>query len=255
MNYPQPKQSKILVIGETCIDRYTWGSCDRLSPEAPVPIFRAVNATTKAGMAANVASNIESLGQMTNFVTNESKIMKTRFIDFKSKQHVLRVDESDSCELIDVDQLDVFLNDQYDATVISDYNKGFLSPTVLTKIIPKLPKPVFVDSKKRDLSFFEGCVLKINKSEQNLASDLPINCDLVITLGDKGAEWKGTVYPAEKVHDVFDVCGAGDTFLAALVVHFCQFKNIKEAVVFANKCARVTVQRSGVYSVTLTDVS
>ena len=39
MDYPQQKQSKILVIGETCIDRYVEGSCDRISPEAPVPIL------------------------------------------------------------------------------------------------------------------------------------------------------------------------------------------------------------------------
>jgi D-beta-D-heptose 7-phosphate kinase/D-beta-D-heptose 1-phosphate adenosyltransferase len=205
-------------------------------------------------MGSNVASNIKTLGQCASFLTNKSKIMKNRLIDAKSKQHVLRVDENDTCEPIDINKLDVFLENEYDAIVISDYDKGFLPSASLKKIIPKLSGLIFVDSKKRDLSFFEGCILKINKSEQNLASRMPENCELIVTLGDKGAEWQGKVYPAENIHDVFDVCGAGDTFLAALVVHYCQFKNIEGAVMFANKCARVTVQRSGVHSVSLIDV-
>lgn len=254
MDYPQQKQSKILIIGETCIDRYTRGACNRLSPEAPVPVFRAIDTTTKAGMAANVNSNIVSLGQSSTFITNKQKIIKTRLIDIKSKQHVLRVDEKDSCEELNVKDLDDLLCEKYDATIISDYNKGFLSADTLSKIINKLPKPIFVDSKKRDLSPFEGCILKINDRERDLATFIPSNSKLVVTLGNLGAEWDKTIYPAEKIHDVFDVCGAGDTFLAALVVHYCQFKNIKDAVIFANKCASITVQKSGVYSIELEDI-
>ena len=255
MDYRQPKQSKILIIGETCIDQHTWGVCDRLSPEAPVPIFRSLSTSTKTGMASNVASNVTSLGQTVRFVTNESKIMKTRFIDAKSKQHILRVDECDFCEQINIDELHTFLTDEYDATIVSDYNKGFLPQSVLSEIISHLPRPIFVDSKKRDLSMFEDCTLKINKSERDLATLMPDCCDLVITLGSQGAEWDNKIYSAEIIHDVFDVCGAGDTFLASLAVHYCQFKSMEQAVMFANKCASLAVQKSGVYSVTLDDIT
>ena len=96
----------------------------------------------------------------------------------------------------------------FDGTLISDYNKGFLTHSTLVKIIPMLPKPIFVDSKKKDLSAFSDCILKINKHEFETSSIRPADCELIVTMGDKGAKWKGRIYPAQKVHDVFDVCGA-----------------------------------------------
>ena len=110
----------------------------------------------------------------------------------------------------------VSLKNDFDGTVFSDYNKGILPHSTLSKIIRQLPKPVFVDSKKRDLSAFSDCIIKINKVERESASILPADCEIITTLGEKGAKWKGSIYPSQKVHDVFDVCGAGDSFLAAL---------------------------------------
>ena len=69
MDYPQQKHSKILVIGETCLDRYVFGTCERISPEAPVPILNtSSDPLVKKGMAANVATNIMSLGQEADLV-------------------------------------------------------------------------------------------------------------------------------------------------------------------------------------------
>ena len=79
MDYPRPKQSKILVIGETCIDRYVEGHCERISPEAPVPILSMSNTFLRQGMATNVATNVNTLGQDSVLITNSNKIIKTRY--------------------------------------------------------------------------------------------------------------------------------------------------------------------------------
>ena len=254
MDYPQPKQSRILVIGETCIDRYFLGTCERLSPEAPVPVLKVDNEKTKKGMASNVASNIVSLGQNCHVLTNKSSIVKTRFIDTRSKQHILRVDLSDTCEPLEVEEFQNIFLGEYDATIISDYNKGFLPENVLEKIIHLLPKPVFVDTKKKDLSFYENCVIKLNESESKQVHNMPNNSNLVVTLGDRGAKFKDVTFSTNKC-EVIDVCGAGDAFLASLVVHFCQFKDGSGAIKFANICARVTVQKIGVHSVSIDELS
>src|SRR5688500_1672950 len=53
---------KVLVFGDIMLDRYWWGSVDRISPEAPVPVVRVAKTTLIAGGAANVAANIAGLG-------------------------------------------------------------------------------------------------------------------------------------------------------------------------------------------------
>ena len=254
MDYPRQRQSKILVIGETCLDRYVFGLCERISPEAPVPILSTNSSVIiKKGMASNVATNIVSLGQETDLVTNNTEIIKTRFIDKKTNQQILRVDEFDYCDPIIRSHLDLHLVNDYSATVISDYNKGFLTPEFLKRIIPKLPHPVFVDTKKRDMSPFENCIIKINESESGEIKNLPDSAKLIVTIGSRGAKHAGEILTTDPC-EVIDVCGAGDTFLSALAVHYCQFNNIRDAIRFANKCARVTVQKTGVYNVALEDL-
>ena len=71
---------KILLIGDSCIDIYHYGSVERISPEAPVPIFKLLNQETKPGMAGNVRENFRALGVSTMFVSSE-KSTKTRLID------------------------------------------------------------------------------------------------------------------------------------------------------------------------------
>ena len=59
-NIPQQKQYKVIVIGETCIDKYVYGRCTRLSPEAPVPVMEYIRTETAEGMASNVRANLLS---------------------------------------------------------------------------------------------------------------------------------------------------------------------------------------------------
>jgi sugar/nucleoside kinase (ribokinase family) len=72
---------------------------------------------------------------------------------------------------------------------------------------------------------------------------------LIVTHGEHGAEWNGWVYPAEIVGEVTDVCGAGDTFLSGLVAEYIRTNNIEQAIIFAQKCASIVVQKPGVATV------
>ena len=53
---------RFLVIGDSCTDKFIYGKCERICPEAPVPVFSPVKTKTNGGMAANVKANVEALG-------------------------------------------------------------------------------------------------------------------------------------------------------------------------------------------------
>jgi bifunctional ADP-heptose synthase (sugar kinase/adenylyltransferase) len=234
------KRFKILLIGDSCLDEYHYGTCDRLSPEAPVPVLQINRKTTKPGMAANVYENLRAFNCDVDFKTNTETIVKTRYIDSRSGQHLLRVDNDVAVRPF-AHVLDL---ESYHAVVISDYNKGFVDYDVIESLRRHFKGPMFVDTKKTDLARLEGCYVKINSLENSLAKTLP--SELIVTLGKHGARYKDIIYPAPGV-EMFDVCGAGDTFLAALVVEFLNTDNIVDAIVFANQAASIAVQHSGVY--------
>ena len=64
------KKSKILIIGDAMLDKYTFGSTNRISPEAPVPIFKIEKEVLKPGGAANVAANVRSLDMQADLIAN-----------------------------------------------------------------------------------------------------------------------------------------------------------------------------------------
>ncbi len=93
MDIQQRKFWKILLIGDHCLDIYHYGVCDRLSPEAPVPVLKQTKVEIKMGMSSNVASNLRSFGIEVDHQKNETTIKKHRFIDSRFNQHILRFDE------------------------------------------------------------------------------------------------------------------------------------------------------------------
>jgi len=158
---------KILVIGDSCIDRYHYGFCERMSPEAPVPVFKHQSFEDKKGMAANVSENFKSLGMSSKLITNKELIVKSRYIDKKTKQHLLRVDEGEisSVEPLKIDEIRENLKD-YDAIIFSDYNKGFITDGLVKEIVQKNKNiKFFVDSKKKDLSCYEKCIKRLMKKK------------------------------------------------------------------------------------------
>ena len=161
---PPQTQLKILLIGDSCTDRYNIGTVDRLSPEAPVPVIKIVESYDVSGMAANVHDNLTNLNCWIAFITNREDIVKTRYIDQRSGQHLLRVDDEPAIEPWDGD-IGSLSWETYDAVVISDYNKGFLTYQHIEQIIRNFQGPVFIDTKKTDVGRFQGAWVKINELE------------------------------------------------------------------------------------------
>lgn len=253
------RQYNVLLIGDSCVDEWVYGSCDRLSPEAPVPVLKYEQKQSAPGMAANVFENFKSLGINVNFLTNKEKITKTRYIDSRSNQQIVRVDTEPDVNPLHPSQLQMaLLHNTYDAVVISDYNKGFLPNTeTISYIASRYPDTkVFVDTKKTNLpTEFNNVIYKINKKEfESLnSSTIPNSKNVIVTMGANGALWNKKQYSTEIVR-TFDVTGAGDTFLSALVFYYIQLPSMEESISFANKSAAISVQNPGTYTLTMDDV-
>ena len=243
----QQKQLKVLLVGDSCTDEYVYGTCERLNPAAPVPILKFNRKETTKGMAWNVRENLMSFGIEVYVATHEETIVKTRYIAEKYNQQILRVDDEPNIKPINY-QLP---EGEYDALVISDYNKGFLTTEKISEIVDSFDVPVFIDTKKNHLPKLDAYV-KINEHEYN---NFKSSIDkLIINRGGKGCEYNGKLYPAEKVN-VFDVVGAGDTFLSALVYFYLKYGTIEEAIPYANKAAAIAVSNFGTYTLTKEDVN
>ena len=242
--------NKILLVGDSCIDEYHYGACDRLSPEAPVPVLKITRSESRPGMAANVYANLEAFGCDVDFMTHGAKSVKKRYIDERSRQHIVRVDEDRQGIPFNPHTPNITYS-QYDAVVFSDYDKGYVSYESVEEVRKLFSGPIFVDSKKRDLAKFAGCIVKVNQLESSLLHSRP--GDLIVTRGAEGAEYHGKLYPAERV-EVVDVCGAGDTFLAALTYQYLQCKDLPTAIKFANLSSAIAVQHTGVYVPTPEDI-
>jgi bifunctional ADP-heptose synthase (sugar kinase/adenylyltransferase) len=235
----------VLLIGDSCLDEYKIGTIDRLSPEAPVPVIKITETETVPGMASNVKKNLENLGVYADFITNTEEILKTRYIDKRSGQHMLRVDTEP--RIIPWSGRSWFPLNDYDCIIISDYNKGFLTYEHIEHIINTAPCPIFIDTKKDNLTTFgrKDVYVKINEFEFN--NLLSYAGNIIVTLGERGAMLGTKQFPTKAV-EVMDVCGCGDTFLAALAVQYLYTKDIEKAIMFANVAAGLTVQHRGNYA-------
>jgi sugar/nucleoside kinase (ribokinase family) len=203
-------------------------------------------------MAMNVYKNIESLTKKTNLTasihTNPEweKITKTRFVDYRTNYIVTRVDENENlygfCSTRGVDF------SEYDAVVISDYNKGFLSEAEIEQISRKATI-TFLDTKKvlgdwcKHITYIKINDVEYAKTEHMLTNEMIQK--MIITLGPDGCKYQDIVYSVPQV-EIKDAAGAGDTFIAALAVEYVKTKNVQKAIKFANKCATKVVQKKGV---------
>ena len=172
---------KILVVGDSCKDVFVYGDITRLTPEAPVPVFNPLRTTENDGMARNVSNNVEALDVGIHTITNPNSIKKVRYVDDKSNQLVLRVDEHDYCDRID----DMIL------TMIQG-NECYIPMTGKVKVDAII-----------------------------VSDDVPVK----------------------------DISGAGDTFLAGLVVKYIQTNDIIESILFAQDCTKIVVQKHGVSTI------
>jgi D-beta-D-heptose 7-phosphate kinase/D-beta-D-heptose 1-phosphate adenosyltransferase len=198
-------ETRVLVIGDIMLDRFMYGSVERISPEAPIPIFTQQREERMLGGAGNVVRNLLSLGsdvtfisvigddnvgnQLTALVGAEKKLLpylisergrisskKTRYV--AGSQQLLRSDHESKSDITDetaAKLLDAALSElpRQHAVILSDYGKGTLTATVIHTIIEAARAanvPVFVDPKKRDVGIYSGAtVLSPNAKELALA--------------------------------------------------------------------------------------
>lgn len=212
------------------------------------------------GMAANVERNLIALGCSVKFITNDpNELKKLRYIDKRSGHQLLRVDTGtvvskplDSLDymigrLSDVDFVD------YDAIIFSDYDKGFIPWNMAKNICEEFNGPIFVDSKKVDLTCYENAIIKINEFEEEDALAYNENSEIIITQGRRGAKWNGKQFPAPTV-DVHDVTGAGDVFLATLAFLKSNGNSMEVSIEKAIQMASRSVQHSGTYQIQKWDI-
>lgn len=251
----------VLVIGDACRDEFVYCNCTKLCPEAPVPLLQIVTNTSNTGMAGNVANNLSALfvGVSNIFPKNYSNVTKTRYVDIKTNHMFIRIDNNEPSVKFNREQFSNYINHNagfFDAVVISDYNKGFLSEDDIKYITSIVPLS-FIDTKKQLGDWVKNTTfIKINEHEYNSSKQYieQNNLKVIQTAGSNGCFYNGKHYPVNKV-GVIDVSGAGDTFLAGLVCEYLKTNNIELSIIFANKCAQQVVQKPGVSIVTLDEIN
>lgn len=246
---------KILVIGDSCTDVFIYGRCERLNPEAPIPVFEPTKTVTNQGMAGNVVANLNKLGvQKVELITNHELITKTRYVEYKSNQMLLRVDSNDSVQnSFDYRKVDF---DSYDAVIVADYDKGYLTYEDIQKIGQK-SKLSFIDTKKTIGSgdyFKDYTFVKMNEVEwENCVEKGAVYSDwkksLIVTMSERGCMYNEKRYSVDNTVEVRDLSGAGDTWMASFVVKYIEHKNIDESIKVANDNATLVVQKRGVTTI------
>jgi D-beta-D-heptose 7-phosphate kinase/D-beta-D-heptose 1-phosphate adenosyltransferase len=242
---------KILVIGDSCVDIFRYGKVERIAPEAPVPIIVPERETSNPGMAGNVVANLKALGAEVDFITNKTEIRKIRYVCSKYNHLLLRVDENDTCEKIDIVP---FKTEIYNAVIISDYCKGFLTEEDIENISKSFDCPIFLDTKKilgnwaHNIDFIKINYHEYERNKEILKNDLILNNKTIVTRGKYGCDYQTKNYPTVDV-PVKDVSGAGDTFLSGLVIEYARSKDIDKAIQFAQECTTIVIQKSGVSTI------
>lgn len=237
---------KIQVIGESCRDIFVYCDANRLAPDLPVPVLTEKRVEENPGMAANVYRNILGYVNDCSIITNENweKITKTRYVHEDSNHLFLRVDTPHEVGKLDTSNIDF----KSEIIVISDYNKGFLTESVIEEICNRHHQ-VFLDTKKV-LGRWADNALYIKINDYEYKRSIPyitkaMNDKLIHTRGSNGCDFRGINYPVEQI-SVRDTSGAGDSFMAALVIEFLRNSDIISSIESANSAASKVVKTRGV---------
>lgn len=209
----QGKKPKLLVIGDLMIDHYLWGSCDRISPEAPVQVINIQKESSVLGGAGNVINNLHALGAEVGvmsvvgdceicdelkalltdiqvdtryLITQKNRMTSKKSRIIASQQQVVRYDRESTDEINDESQAQLLkyfddLVGNYDVILLSDYGKGVLTFKLtqsLISIAHKNGKKILVDPKGLNYSKYKGAyLLTPNKKEASEALMININDD------------------------------------------------------------------------------
>ena len=203
------KQTKALIIGDIMLDRYVIGNVNRISPEAPVPVFLSESTKQVLGGAGNVYNNLISLGVKTTLISLigsdnfgnqiQSKlknIKNTKFYLFKEKnkpttvktrysvkgQQLIRVDEENIDKISEIAHkfiLKTFKKElrNHNVVILSDYNKGIFTQKLTNELIKLSNKhkiPIIVDPKNKDFNIYKNAsLITPNQIEASLVTNLP----------------------------------------------------------------------------------
>ena len=242
--------TKVAVIGDVIIDKYIYGTSERLSPEAPVPVVKHLSEKETLGGAGLVYENLKSLGvDVELYDTGEESSIKTRVIC--DGHYITRIDDDKFANGTDV--LDKIINDdfsQYAYVVLSDYNKGVLDESRrIIEHINKFGCKIIVDPKTHAHCYEGAWLVKPNEKE---FQEYFINWqgNIIITQAGNNvvANIDNKIYdiPVAKV-EVSDVTGAGDCFLAAFVYGLIIGKDHRTCLEMAIKGATESVKHVGTY--------
>lgn len=274
--FSMSSQMKLLVIGERGLDKFIRVNCNSIGADVEYPVVKPIKTIQNQGMAANTVLNLEVLGAQVDYYTSTIPIIKTRYVSEKTNHYFLRVDENDDCggEIGTVDELiKIFNLNHYDAVVISDYNKGFVTEELIQYICDNA-KLVFIDTKKIlnsnwiiksdgvsiwTQTVYNNVFVKINEKEyneccKNSTFAATASCwdnSLIVTLGNRGARYNGRIYPVKDVKNVVDTSGCGDSFMASLTCSMVKDGDIIRAIEFANKKTSETVDKKGITLISL----
>lgn len=265
----------ITVIGDIIIDEYVYGSCKRLSPEAPVPVVNFERKETQLGGAGNVYNNIKSLTdnvQLVGYMTSERAIdlpgilqcdkMPVKQRIYADGHYITRIDDE---ETIDNSSLLAYVKENVkdQIVILSDYNKGTLQNVQDILLALKNNNCYVIVDPKQALNVYAGAdILKPNSVEFDTYTgtfeDLAVE-NLVVTLGKQGYrivnEVSDYTVDAQNPSSVYDVTGAGDTFLAVMAYYIAEGSTLDFACQMGNRAASVAVQKPGTYIIKPSDLA
>ncbi len=295
----------IAVFGDVMLDEFVWGDVTRISPEAPVPVVDIRRESVHLGGAANVLANLVALGaraSVTGVVGNDPagqrlletlreasalqtddslvvdadrpSTVKTRII--AHNQLVVRADRErrTPVDARTEERLVTALRGaikEAHAFVVSDYDKGAVTPGILAEILPLAYErgiPVLVDPKIRNFDSYRPATLvtpnhhealRLTNTEEDTDEGLKraahllrerLGCESVlITRGEHGMmlleRHHEPVYVKTVAREVYDVTGAGDTVIATLAASLAAGASMLEAAMLANHAAGIVVGKVG----------
>lgn len=304
---------KVVVLGDVMLDEFIWGDVSRISPEAPVPVVDVRRESTHLGGAANVLANLLALGadacvigmvgndyagdrirlsvrEKSNLQHDEFLVaadgrpttIKTRII--AHNQMVVRADRENRAP-VDPDTEQRIIAavrsavPNAHALVVSDYDKGVITPRVLAEALPTAYQrmPVLIDPKTRNFGSYRPATLvtpnhhealRLTNVEEDSDNGLKtaalrirerLSCDAVlITRGDRGMMlFEGDNEPVHvktAAREVYDVTGAGDTVIATLAASLAAGSSMTEAALLANHSAGIVVGKLGTATATIDEV-
>ncbi|PJZ69526.1 D-glycero-beta-D-manno-heptose-7-phosphate kinase [Leptospira perolatii] len=307
---------KVIVIGDLILDEYLIGEVNRISPEAPVPVVWVRSENSTLGGAGNVIKNLSKFGvksvvlgrcgedetsklllrllEQENTSAKDNKIVKSTHVPTILKtrviaghQQVCRIDREETFPLTASEEnelLQAFEERiaQADAVILSDYDKGTLTPKLIQGVIDlsiKQGKIVTVDPQVSHFFQYNGAsIMTPNHHEAGKALGRKLESDadvefaakeiaaqldspmMMITRGEKGLslyskQFDKTTHIPTVAQAVFDVTGAGDTVISTFTAFLAAGFNEIQAAVISNVAAGIVVGKLGAETTSIEELT